>query len=91
MPWSPSPRQVRKRFCQNVMREYSPKPYPGMLTLFEARDRRSTRFASARNEWEKLVSSLEVVEVAGTHLSMLADPHVETLAKILRVCLDEAS
>ena len=80
--------QVRKRFCEQVMREYSPQPYPGRLTLFEARDR---RFASSRNEWERLVGSLKVVDVGGTHLSMLAEPHVDTLAKILRECLDDAT
>ena len=56
--------------------------------LFEARDR---LFCSSRSDWEKLVGSLEVFDMGGTHLSMLTEPHVAMLAKILRGCLDEAS
>ncbi|WP_394823627.1 acetoacetate--CoA ligase [Pendulispora albinea] len=69
-------------------------PYPGRVTLFLA-ERTSQSGLSpeldARLGWRNLArGGTDVHKVPGSHLSMLEQPHVQGLARILRECLARA-
>jgi thioesterase domain-containing protein/acyl carrier protein len=75
-----------------AMRNYTPKVYPGQLTLFRAR--MQPLFSSHRPDkgWDRLAAGgLEIRVVPGNHLGMLQEPHVRVLAEQLKASLDEHS
>jgi amino acid adenylation domain-containing protein len=64
-------------------RNYVPRRYSGRAIYFKSEDTRE-RVAS----WERLMTNgLEVWSVKGTHLSMLAEPNLRSLAETLKECL----
>jgi thioesterase domain-containing protein len=68
---------------------YEPRPYGGPATLFQAAESLSTHDTAAG--WERLTAGpVEIVAVPGHHLNLLAEPHVQTLARRLGLCLQEA-
>jgi amino acid adenylation domain-containing protein len=74
-----------------AMRNYTPKVYPGQLTLFRAR--MQPLFSSHRPDkgWDRLAAGgLEIRVVPGNHLGMLQEPHVRVLAEQLKACLARA-
>ncbi|MFO0757419.1 MAG: beta-ketoacyl synthase N-terminal-like domain-containing protein [Byssovorax sp.] len=70
---------------------YMPKAYPGKLTLFRA-TRLGGRFAKDPTMgWGLLAAGgVTVLDIPGEHLTVLRQPHVEALARLLRRCLDDA-
>ena len=59
---------------------YTPRPFPGKLTLFETVE---TAFdiRSSRDVWRQLAGGVEVREVPGGHEEILKEPHVRLLAR----------
>jgi polyketide synthase PksJ len=64
---------------------YSPKPYDGKILFFQA----ETRFFRLKNiclgsSWKELASGeVEIQEIPGNHLSIMAQPQIRTLADLL--------
>jgi aspartate racemase len=83
-------KNVRSGINQAGM-QYMIRPYPGPLTLFRASEKslRGTRDVYAG--WKDLAGGcLEVYEIPGGHVSILAEPQVLTLVQRLTVCLQRA-
>jgi amino acid adenylation domain-containing protein len=71
--------------------KYSPRPYPGRLTLFWATDWPTPSRRDARLAWADFAEAgLEVHRVPGSHGSFRFEPHVRVLAEKLDVCLKRA-
>lgn len=66
---------------------YEPKPYPGSITLLRSEGHGSRRKWLIR-QMSELASQLEAHIVPGGHMSFIAEPHVQHLAKRVRACLD---
>lgn len=75
---------------QATMADYVPQPYAGKITLFTTKEvLRWCRCQPCRG-WNGMAKQgLEIHEVPGTHLGMLGEPSVQTLAQKLSVCLDQ--
>ncbi|MFN0124703.1 MAG: non-ribosomal peptide synthetase [Blastocatellia bacterium] len=70
-------------------RQYTPEPYAGELTFFQATAEISAD--EALTGWRRLAGDgVRVVEIAGDHQTMIHAPHVASLAAQLRQCLAEA-
>jgi thioesterase domain-containing protein len=64
-----------------AMKAYRPLPYAGTLTLFRASEV-SDKFEFPEDYgWRGLPAELRVVEVAGEHLTIFEDAHIEPLAR----------
>lgn len=75
--------------------QYSPKPYPGRLTLFRAMEPRMYSNISHNQDvdptlgWGGLVAGgVDVRQIPGNHDNVIAKPYVETLARELRDCVN---
>jgi aspartate racemase len=67
-------------------RSYVPRAYSGRAVYLKSEDTRD-RVAG----WQKLMTDgLEIRQVPGNHLSMLAEPHLRSLALTLKECLAKA-
>jgi thioesterase domain-containing protein len=76
---------------QATMVDYVAKPYAGKVTLFTTKEvLRWCQFQPCRGWSEMAKKGVEIHEIPGTHLGMLGEPGVQTLAEKLRVCLEEA-
>jgi thioesterase domain-containing protein len=79
-------------FKSNVraMWRYTPQPYPGQITLFQAAQQPDSADGPAPG-WSELSSRpIKVYSVPGDHYTMLTKPYVEALAEQLQICLDIA-
>ncbi len=80
------------------MRDYVPQVYPDSMTLFRAKEEIVHDFESAEFNtsdpwlgWGKYSRQpIQVIEVPGDHFSMFVEPHIQELAKQLRICIDHA-
>ncbi|MFP2909459.1 alpha/beta fold hydrolase, partial [Pyxidicoccus sp. 3LFB2] len=73
-----------------AMFAYAPRPYAGRLVFFHARERDATNPPHPELAWIPLATEgVEVHVVPGNHVTMLAEPHVRSLAKKLRGALEE--
>ncbi|AFZ28250.1 beta-ketoacyl synthase family protein,acyltransferase family protein,phosphopantetheine-containing protein (plasmid) [Cylindrospermum stagnale PCC 7417] len=68
---------------------YMPKEaYHNQVTVFHAQEE---LFDNPSMGWDKYsLKSVETYEVPGEHITMMAEPHVQVLAKHLKVCLEQA-
>lgn len=66
---------------------YALRPYPGRLTLFRPTDSPVPVSVSADRNWSKLASEVEVHFVPGLHHTMVKQPHVRDLARLLHQSL----
>jgi thioesterase domain-containing protein len=74
-----------------AFREYTPKHYPGRLTLFRARTRPLFHSQSADLGWSEWVAGgVEILAIPGHHASMLKEPGVQVLARNLQSALDNS-
>ena len=77
------------------MRKYVPKPYAGRVLLFKAKTEPLLYLIEADQRWKKLATDLEIFRMAGTHVSIVEERHVATLAahlnKRLRECRERVA
>ncbi|RYX85072.1 hypothetical protein EON83_07445 [bacterium] len=70
--------------------DYKPISYDGSITLFSARTQ--YRVADDLSAWRKVaVGGLEQHFVPGTHGTIIAEPHVQHLADLLKRCLNQSA
>jgi oxalate---CoA ligase len=83
-------KDVRAAINQAGM-QYSIRPYPGAVTLFCASEKSLRGARDPYAGWQGLAAGgLEVYEIPGGHVSILAEPQVRVLAQHLQACLDRA-
>ena len=68
---------------------YTPKPYPGEILFFEAKERfLRNQDISLGESWQDLaLGGMQIYDIPGNHLTMIMSPHVDTIAKILETHL----
>jgi thioesterase domain-containing protein/acyl carrier protein len=74
-----------------IQKDYKPKPYPGHLVIFQAMNPyEKYRVDPSGVGWQKLLGKkfVEIHEVPGSHVSILEEPNVQILAKILKNLID---
>jgi amino acid adenylation domain-containing protein len=71
-----------------ALRNYVPQTYDGDATLFRAKDELSSH-ADPTLGWGKLIKGrLEIIEISGDHDTILHEPHIGMLARVLNSYLD---
>lgn len=86
------PESFRKVHEANAAAEkaYIARPYPGKVTLFNARERQWSDWINPMPLWKKLaLGGIESISVLGKHYSILDEPHVSDLAEKLEVVLQK--
>ena len=70
--------------------DYAPRPYAGRLTIFRAMERAfyPPSYVEEGFGWAGLAKDIDVLDVPGDHLGMLAPPNVAALARVLRDACD---
>jgi amino acid adenylation domain-containing protein len=86
--------QVRQRWDvyranSQALRSYVPQLFPGTLTLFRAAQQPED-VADPTLGWSAFAADMTILEVPGTHTTLLTPPHVRILAAQLKTCLDSA-
>jgi phthiocerol/phenolphthiocerol synthesis type-I polyketide synthase D len=78
-----------------IAERYVPEPYDGKIVLYRATDRGLTTSLDpryARDEetlgWDQFTSDLEIVHVPGTHITVIDQPGVATMAEHMRAALE---
>ena len=75
---------------ERAVRAYRPRSYPGAITLFRATDRSVTGTYSRTLGWGRLArGGVRVIDVPGTHSTVLRPGSEPPMAAKLRDCLDE--
>jgi thioesterase domain-containing protein len=75
---------------ERAVREYRPRAYPGAVTLFRATDRTVTGTYSRTLGWKPLArGGVRVIDVPGTHSTVLKPGSEPPMAAKLRACLEE--
>ncbi|HEV8582999.1 MAG TPA: thioesterase domain-containing protein [Thermoanaerobaculia bacterium] len=70
-------------------RDYRPQPYPGPVSLFRAGGAEFDPSLGHDLGWGRLTPRpVEVYELPGDHITLMAEPNVAALAGRLRACLD---
>jgi amino acid adenylation domain-containing protein len=67
--------------------EYVLRPYRGKITLFRPLESPVVVDTPKDRNWSKLADAVEVHFVPGHHHTMVKEPHVQTLAQQLKLCL----
>ena len=78
-----------KRYAEvhwNALTHYTPKFYPGKITLFETTN--SPIAGTPGVIWKTLARDLEIKHILATHEKMLEEPHVQIVAAELKECLE---
>jgi thioesterase domain-containing protein/acyl carrier protein len=70
-----------------AMEQYSPTFYPGRLSLFTAKIKRTYEAFDPLLGWNELAADVEVFQVPGSHVGMLKDPYVKELAAKLKLAI----
>ncbi|PMB24627.1 non-ribosomal peptide synthetase [Fischerella thermalis] len=81
-----------------AMRNYIPRVYPQSITLFRASEEIIHDFDNPEwytddpsLGWGKCSSQpIQVIDVPGDHFSIFVEPHIQELAKQLKICIDNA-
>src|SRR5262249_9747176 len=73
-------REFMKRYYL-ALRNYVPKPYPGLVLLFKARTQPLYHLIEPELAWPVITKQLEIHVLPCTHLSIIEEPHVRTLAE----------
>ena len=73
-----------ERYHTHAIRAYFPHPYPGRIFLFSPTSRSIGEFDDRMQGWGALAGGgVDVIDVDGDHLTMLAPPYVGMVADIL--------
>ncbi len=71
--------------------DYQTQPYPGNLTLFRCQIQPPNQALSPDLGWRDLVAgNVEIYSIAAPHYELLLEPHVQSLAEKLKLCIDKA-
>ncbi len=83
------PKSLRdvEEFNWLAARQFVPRSYDGRVTLFWASQDLRAKFDMIEG-WKTLARAVDVIEVPGTHLDIIKEPHVAELAEKLRGALD---
>ncbi|MEM7144034.1 MAG: amino acid adenylation domain-containing protein [Verrucomicrobiota bacterium] len=80
-------RQIQLREAHGkAMENYTPKPYPGKITLFKARDNaENDKFELAEDYgWGRVArKGLEIVDIPGAHLTIFDEENIEAVAEAI--------
>ena len=77
---------------ERAVRQYRPAPYPGQITLFRATDRSVTGTYSRTLGWARLArGGTRVIDVPGSHSTVLRPGSEPPMAARLRACLEEVA
>jgi amino acid adenylation domain-containing protein len=75
---------------ERAVRQYRPAPYPGQITLFRATDRSVTGTYGRTLGWARLArGGTRVIDVPGSHSTVLRPGSEPPMAARLRACLEE--
>ena len=70
-----------------AVRAYEPRCFEGRITLFRPR-RRTVGVADLAAGWDRLAAGgIEIHTVGGDHDTMMTEPQVQELARVLGICL----
>ena len=73
-----------------ALRRYNPQPYDGPAILFRAKNG-LLPYPDPNLGWGALINGgLEIKEISGDHDTILYEPHIGMLARVLDSCLEEA-
>jgi len=75
----------------NALFAYSPKPYSGDVVVYEATVKPLLSLPQIGRIWQKFASQAQLVEIVGTHISMMHEPYVDALAQDMRRRLADRS
>ena len=75
---------------QTAYSNYRPGLFPGKVTLFRVYERPSYVRSDLTAGWKDYASELEIIDVPGTHATMLGEPHIERLALEMKKCVEAA-
>jgi thioesterase domain-containing protein len=81
--YQPTHRSFVNRLFQALF-AYAPKDYAGDVVVYEATVKPLLYLPQIGRIWRKLAPRTEVVEIIGTHISMMHAPYVDALATDLR-------
>ncbi len=87
------PRALKKvrKACSKAATRYVPASYGGRVVLFRAVEQALNRSDDPFLGWDKLsLAGVEVREIVGDHVSMIAEPNVANLAIELEACLEQS-
>jgi len=71
-----------------ALRNYIPQTYDGDASLFRAKDELCS-YSDPTLGWGELIKGrLEILEISGDHDTILREPHIGMLARVLNSCLD---
>ena len=80
-----------KSFVNRLFRSlfaYTPKSYSGNVVVYEATVKPLLYLPQIGHMWREFARQAEVVEIVGTHISMMHEPYVESLANDMRKRID---
>jgi acyl transferase domain-containing protein/NADPH:quinone reductase-like Zn-dependent oxidoreductase/thioesterase domain-containing protein len=63
---------------------YVPKPYAGRVLLYQSRTQPLYHLLEVDRAWQKIAAAVEVVEVRGTHVTIVREPYIVPIADDLR-------
>ena len=63
---------------------YTPRSYPGQVVVYEAGVKPLLYLPQIGRGWRQLAPQAQVVEIVGTHISMMHEPYVDALADDIR-------
>jgi len=75
---------VHKSFVNRLFQalfDYRPKGYSGSVVVYEATVKPLLYLPQIGRIWRKFAPKAEIVEIVGTHISMMHEPYVDPLAK----------
>ena len=75
----------------NALFAYSPKPYGGEVVVYEATVKPLLSLPQIGRIWQKFAAQAQLVEIVGTHISMMHEPYVDALAHDMRRRLADRS
>jgi amino acid adenylation domain-containing protein len=82
--------QIYKANLQAIQ-QYEPQRYTGQISLLRARQKINAEQPDPAVGWLPLSRQpLKVIDVPGTHQTMIEEPHVRIVAEHLQACLDAA-
>jgi acetoacetyl-CoA synthetase len=79
-------RQVRLA-CEHALAAYNPPRYAQIVTFFRSPER-PPYFCDPLIVWRRRAQSVRVIELPGSHITMMLEPHVSALADEIANCLD---